>query len=90
MYFLNKALQITKQVQIINWKKFAAAALAPNKEAFMMHVAYLRAKISIHPAQKTFMALWLVKKVCVPNKYTDFSDIFFKKLAINTFQILGY
>lgn len=85
MYFLNKALQITKQMQIINQKKSAAAALAPNKEAFVMHVAYLRAKILIHPTQETFMALWLVKKVSIPNEYTDFSDVFFKKLATNTF-----
>lgn len=53
-YTLEKALLSTKKIQIINWKKFAVAALPPKKEAFVMYIAYLRAKISIliHSAWK--------------------------------------
>lgn len=50
MYSLDKALLLTKQVQIINQKKFAVAALGANKEAFVVHMAYLEAKMSIYPA----------------------------------------
>ena len=60
-------------------KKFAAVALALNKEVFMMHVAYLGAETSIHPAWKAQMALLLAKKVSVPKEYTDFSNVFYKK-----------
>ena len=50
MYCLNEALPTTKQVQIINHREFAAAALALNKEAFVVHVAYLETKILIYLA----------------------------------------
>ena len=49
-YSLDEALPTTKRVQIINCRKFAAAALALDKEAFVMHVAYLEAKIAIYQA----------------------------------------
>lgn len=39
-------------MQIIDKKKFAAAALALDKEAFMEYIAYLKAKILIYLAQK--------------------------------------
>ena len=51
-YHLNEALLITNRVQIIKCKKFAAAILASDKKAFIVHVAYLEAKMSIDPAQK--------------------------------------
>ena len=37
---------------MIDQKKFATIALVLDKEAFVMHVAYLKAKMSIHAAQK--------------------------------------
>ena len=49
-YLVVEALPTTKQVQIIDRRKFAVVALAPDKEAFMVHVVYLGAKMSIHPA----------------------------------------
>ena len=49
-YNFDEALPTTKQVQMIDCKEFAAAALAPDKEAFVMHVAYLKAKMLIHLA----------------------------------------
>lgn len=39
-----KILSITKQVQIIEQKKFAIIVLNPDKETFVMHVAYLGLK----------------------------------------------
>ena len=64
---------------IIEWKKFAAAASALNKETFLVHMAYLGAKMLIYPAWKAQIALLLAKKVSVPKEYADFSDIFSKK-----------
>lgn len=47
-YTLYEILSTTKKVKIIGLKKYTAVALALDKEAFMMYVAYLRAKISIY------------------------------------------
>lgn len=44
-----EVLSTTKRVQMIGRKKFAAATLDPGKEVFVVHVAYLGAKMSIHP-----------------------------------------
>lgn len=51
-YTLVKTLLITKYIQIIGQKKFAAILLDLGKEAFVMHVAYLNTKISIYLAGK--------------------------------------
>ena len=51
-YCLDKALPITKPVQMIDCREFAAAALALDKKAFVVHVAYLEAKMSIHLARE--------------------------------------
>lgn len=80
-YTLYKILSTTKKVKIIDLKKYTAVALSLHKEAFVMHVAYLRAKISIYSAQKAEIALWLAKKINVSTEYTDFSDVFFTKSA---------
>ena len=47
----------------------------------MVHVAYLGAKMSIHPAQKAQMALLLAEKVSIPKEYADFSDVLFQESA---------
>lgn len=74
-------MPITKQVQIIDQKKLAAAALGLNKEAFVMYVAYLGAKISIYPAWEALISLLLAKKISVSAKYVEFLDVFFKEFA---------
>lgn len=37
---------------MINQKKFEITALALEKEIFVIHIIYLKSKISIYPAQK--------------------------------------
>ena len=34
--------------------------------------------MTIHPAKKAEIALWLAKKVTLPNKYLDFTNVFSK------------
>lgn len=65
---------------MIDWKKFAVVALAPEKEAFIVHMAYLGSKMLIYLAQKPQIALLLGKKIFVFEKYADFSNIFSKNL----------
>ena len=53
--------------------------LVLDKEAFVVHMAYLGSKMSIHPACEAQIALLLAKKVSVPKEYADFLDVFSKK-----------
>lgn len=48
LYLSAKTLLMTKQIQIISQTKSAIIVLNPGKEGFVIHVAYLRAKMSIH------------------------------------------
>lgn len=81
IYSASDALPTTKQIQLIDRKKLAAAALNLSKEAFVVHVAYFKAKMSIHLTREAQIALLLAKKVTVSDDYSDFADIFSKKLA---------
>ena len=82
-YTTKKALPTTQKVELINKKKFAKAMLTENIEAFVIHVnsLSLRSKMTIYPAWKTQIALLLAKKITVPAEYSDFADVFSKKLA---------
>lgn len=71
---LKKTLLITKQMHMIDWKKFATIALAMNKEAFLLYIIYLECKILIYIAQKALIALLLAKNVDILAEYADFSD----------------
>lgn len=55
--------------------------MAPDKEAFVMHVAYLGVKILIHPAQKPQITLLLAKNEGISEECADFSDNLCKKSA---------
>ena len=80
-YTTKKAFPTTRQVKIINQKKFAKAALDKNIEAFVVHVSFLGSRMSIYPAKKTQLASLLTKKVTVPTEYSDFANVFLEKLA---------
>lgn len=68
-------------MQLINNKKFIIIALNLSKEIFVIHIAYLKAKILINLAQETCITLLLTKKATVLEKYSDFVDIFFRKVS---------
>ena len=51
-YTIKKAFPITRQVEIINQKEFAKAALDKNVEAFVVHVSSLKSRMTIHSARK--------------------------------------
>ena len=81
-YIAAEALPTTKRVEIIDKKEFAKTVLDENVEAFVVHVTSLsRNLMSIYPAQETQIASLLAKKVKIPTKYSDFSDIFSEEKA---------
>lgn len=63
---------------MIDRKKFAIAALMPDREIFVIYMAYLVAKMSIYLAQELLIALLLAKEIYILKKYADFLDVFSK------------
>ena len=57
------------------------AALGKNIEAFVMHVSFLRLRMTMYPAREAQMALLLTVKVIILAKYLDFADVFSEKSA---------
>ena len=49
-------------------------------EAFVVHVTFLL-MMAIHQVKKAQITLLITKKVKIPIKYLDFSNIFFKEKA---------
>ena len=76
-------MPITQKLKLINKKGFAKVALDENIETFVVHMSFLslKSKMTIHLAQKAQTALLLAKKVTIPAQYSDFANVFLKKLA---------
>lgn len=66
---------------MVNRKEFATVALDLTKEFFVGHVAYFRGKMLIYPAWKAQIVLLVVKKVAIPAKYSDYTNVFSKESA---------
>ena len=82
-YTIAEALPTTKRVQIIGPKEFAKAALNPDQEAFVVHVATLFSLMEIHPDREVQVAALIADKapVAIPAEYSDFEDVFSKESA---------
>lgn len=52
-YIYVKTISITRQVQILNHKKFVVTALDLGEKAFVIYIAHLRAKMQIYLTCKT-------------------------------------
>lgn len=76
------ALPTTRQVKIINKKKFAKTILDKNIKVFVVYVALPISKILIYPTWEAQIALLVIKEVAIPTKYSNYADIFLKKLAV--------
>ena len=61
-------------MELIDRNKFAKAVLNENVEAFVVYMASLTSKMTIHLIWKAQIALLL-------SKYFDFAKVFSKKLA---------
>lgn len=76
-YTTAKTLPTTKQVEIIDKKKFTKVALDENVEAFLMQVTFLSLSLmTIYLAREVQIPLLLFEKVEVLTKYSDFSNVF--------------
>ena len=86
-YTTEKVLPTTKRVQLVGKKEFAAAALNPEHETYVVHVASIRstplASLNVHPSREPQIFGLIAEKTPkkIPAEYSDFADIFFLDLA---------
>ena len=87
-YTIEEALPTTKQVELVGKKEFAAVALDPGHETFVVHVAFLESpsntqKGDVHPSRRAQIAALVANEAStsISTEYSDFADVFSPKLA---------
>ena len=81
-YTIDKTLPTTKWVELVNKKEFTKVALDENCKTFGVYVTFLNLALRISSDKKAQIAFLLTKEVKIPDKYSDFIDIFSKKKAL--------
>ena len=81
-YTTAEALPTTKRVELINKKEFAKVALNERSETFVVYMAALNLTPGIHPDRAARIAFLLTEEVRIPDKYSDFADVFLEKKAL--------
>ncbi len=85
-YTTGEVLPTTRQVELIGKKEFAGAALDPEYEAFVVHVAALCVDSGneLHLSRRAQIAHLKADEAPteVPSEYTDFADVFSPKLVV--------
>ena len=79
-----EALPTTRRVELVGKKEFAAAALDPEHETFVVHVASLSSTpLDVHPSRRPQISGLIAKEAPtkVPDEYVDFADVFTPDLA---------
>ena len=88
IFTTNEALSTTKQVQIVDLKKFFTVALDVNSKTFVVHVAIQeREKTPVHSKRQVQVEALLFDKAStkVPAKYSNYSNVI---SAENTAKLL--
>ena len=83
-YTTKKALPTTRRVELVGKKEFASAALDSEHDTYVVHVASLSSTpLDVHLSRRPQISGLIAKKTPtkVPNKYTDFADVFSPDLA---------
>ena len=91
-YTTKEAFLTTKRVELVGKKEFAAAALDPENETYVVHIGSVNSdaslsssplELNIHPTRRSQIAGLIAKKALtkILVKYVDFADIFCPDLA---------
>ena len=89
-YTTEEVLPTTRRVELVGKKEFAAAALDPESETFVVHVASLSSDASpssspldVHPSRRPQVSGLIAEEAPtkVPAEYSDFADVFSPDLA---------
>ena len=81
-YTTAEALLTSKRVELINRKEFAKAALDEKSKTFVVYVVSLNLAPGIHPDRAAQIAFLLTEEVKIPDKYSDFTDVFSEEKAL--------
>ena len=91
-YTTEKALLTTRRVELVDQKEFAAVALDPESEIFIVHVVSLSSNVlpnsstldlDVHPSCRPWVSGLIAEEAPtkVPAEYSDFADVFSLDLA---------
>ena len=87
-YTTEEVLPTTRRVELVGKKEFAAAALDPEHETYVVHVASLSsaplvASLDVHPSRRPQISGLIAEEAptTVPAEYSDFADVFSPDLA---------
>ena len=86
-YTTKEVLPTTRHVELVDKMEFAAAALDPEHETYVVHVASLSstplASLDVHPSREPQISGLIAKEapMNVPAGYSDFADVFSPDLA---------
>ena len=91
-YTTKEVLPTTRRVELVDKKEFATAALDPEHETYVVHVASLTSiplaslgslLLNVYPSRRPQISGLIAKKAPtkVPAKYSDFADVFSVDLA---------
>ena len=91
-YTTKKVLPTTRRIELVGKKKFVTAALNPEYETYVFHVASLSftpltfpgsTLLDAYPSQRPQISGLIAKKAPTkaPAKYSDFADVFSPDLA---------
>ena len=86
-YTTEEAFPTTRHVELVGKKEFAAVALDPEHETYVVHVASLSsttlASLDVQPSREPQISGLIAEKAStkVPAKYSDFADVFSSDLA---------
>ena len=86
MYTIEEAFPTTKRVKLVGKKEFAATALDPRYETFVVHIVSLEnpsQESDVHPSRRVQIAALVANKtpISIPTEYSDFADVFSLELA---------
>ena len=87
LYTIEEPLLITKWVELVGKKEFAAAVLDPGHETFVVYVASLESPSQegdVYPSRRAQIAALVVNEapISISTKYSDFANIFSPELAL--------
>ena len=86
-YTTEEVLPTTRRVELVGKKEFAAAALDPEYETYVVHVTSLSstplASSNVHPSRRPQISGLIAEEALtkVSAKYSDFADVFSADLA---------
>ena len=86
-YTTEEALPTTRRVELVEKKEFAAAALNPEYETYVVHIASLSftplVALNVYPSRRPQISSLIAEEALtkVPTKYSDFADVFSPDLA---------